>query len=104
MSDIQKLTDCKYATWDGTSAKAQKYLINKKQRVEGVGSISLSMEVVGGAIEKMAFSGDYFGSGDSDEFSREMIGCSLEPKELKEQLGSNRSEKVFCRYQSRRNA
>lgn len=96
LNDIQKLTDCKYATWDWNFGKSPKYSINKKQRIEGVGSISLSMEVVGGAIEKMAFSGDYLGSGDSDEFSREMIGCSLEPKELKERFAQIDLKKYFA--------
>ena len=95
LSEIQKLADGKYATWDWNFGKSPKYSINKKQRIEGVGSISLSMEVVNGTVEKMAFSGDYFGSGDSDEFSRKMIGCSLKPEELKERLTQIDLKKYF---------
>lgn len=95
LEGVQALTDGKYSTWDWNFGKSPKYAINKKRRIESVGRIELSMDVANGVIQKIAFSGDYFGSTDSAELSKKLIGCSLAPRDLEKQISEIDPEEYF---------
>ncbi|MGM9574895.1 MAG: lipoate--protein ligase [Oscillospiraceae bacterium] len=96
LAEIKKLRDDKYATWEWNFGNSPHYSENKKRRIEGVGSISLSMEISKGVIEKIAFSGDFFGNGDMSELTRKLCGSSLEPEALKRTLSGIDLEHYFA--------
>ncbi len=76
----------KYSTWDWNYGYSPKYSISKKRRIEGCGSIELSLNVVDGKIEEMQILGDFFGNGSLNELTQHLKGCKCKEDDLLERL------------------
>lgn len=72
---IKEIQRQRYDTWEWNFGSSPAYSINLRQRFEDCGSVEVSMDVKGGCIASIAFSGDFFGNGDLSELSEKLIGC-----------------------------
>lgn len=83
---INALRNEKYSSWEWNFGRNPQYSIKKRRYIEGVGGISISMELNGGYIEAMSIRGDYFGNRSSEELSSLLKGCRLEKEALTDRL------------------
>ncbi|MDR2056612.1 MAG: lipoate--protein ligase [Desulfovibrio sp.] len=79
---VQKLRQDVYAAWDWNYGASPAYSMVRERRVEGVGKISVHLEVKRGVIEGIAFFGDYFGAADASSLVQALIGRRRERGEL----------------------
>lgn len=86
LDKIRRLRDDKYATWEWNYGHNPEYSLTKKQRLEGVGEVSVSMELKSNRIAAMSIHGDYFGSESPDAIINALIGCKLEKRAVLQAL------------------
>lgn len=84
--EVERLRKERYSTWEWNYGTSPKYSIQKSRRVEGCGRIDLSMDVNGGVITAFSSYGDYFGSGDSTDVAKKLIGVRIEEEALRAAL------------------
>lgn len=77
----------RYSKWDWNFGASPGYSLQKSRRIEGVGSLTLHLEVEEGAIRAFAVTGDFFASEDTEALSAWMTGRRLQEDELREALG-----------------
>lgn len=82
LAAVEVLRRSRYGTWEWNFGTSPSYSIRKTRRVEGCGGIEVRMEVSGGVITAFATYGDYFGSGDTADIARVLIGRRPEEAEL----------------------
>lgn len=83
---IDKIAQERYASWEWTYGSSQALQRRNKQRIEGCGTIDVSLDSDGGIITALELHGDFFGSGDIDQLCAHLIGCRCEVSALKERL------------------
>ncbi len=83
---INALRSEKYSDWEWNFGRNPQYSIVKRRYIDGVGGISVSMELSGGCIEALSICGDYFGNKGSEELSSLLKGCRLERDALAARL------------------
>ena len=83
---VQDLKAARYDQWDWNFGASPACQIQKTRRVEGCGQIEVHMDVENGAIQRLAFYGDYFGNGDSAELARVLTGTKLNEEALRAAL------------------
>ncbi len=83
---IDKIAQERYASWEWTYGRSQALQRRNKQRIEGCGTIDVSLDSDGGIITALELHGDFFGSGDIDQLCAHLIGCRCEVSALKERL------------------
>lgn len=87
--DIQKieaLASEKYRTWDWNYGSSPKYSVIKERRFEGVGGITLCMDVENGIIKDFDIYGDYFGNGDKSNLKEILVGKQLKKDVIEDSL------------------
>lgn len=86
LAAIQQLRDGKYATWEWIYGKSPNHAIEKYRRYP-FGSVTLSMTVnLGGIIDDIQITGDFFGIEDISGLENLLIGAILKQSELMELL------------------
>lgn len=83
---VRRLQRTVYETWEWNFGESPAYSIRKERRVEGCGRLEVHMDVVKGAITRIAFFGDYFGNADSAELGRMLQDARLERESLRSSL------------------
>ena len=86
LAAARELRDRVYSRWEWNYGRSPAHSIQKERRVEGCGRLEVGMEVKGGRVEAISFSGDYFGNGDSAELAELLRGCPLNEGALAERL------------------
>lgn len=86
LEEVRRLQREVYETWVWNYGESPAYSIRKDRRVEGCGKIEVHMDVVKGAIARIAFFGDYFGNADGAELCRLLQGVRLEREALRAAL------------------
>lgn len=71
---IDKRCEEKWLNWDWVYGKSPRYSYNRDRRIEGVGTLEISLSVEGGRIENLAIFGDFFGSRPIEDIQRLLIG------------------------------
>ncbi len=74
MAAIADIKRTRYDTWDWNFGASPPYNVQKRRRVEGVGGITVSMQVENGAITAFNTHGDYFGSGNPQDVADALLG------------------------------
>lgn len=82
---IDKIAEEKFANWDWNYGKSPRYDYNADGRFEG-GTVSLTLSVDKGRIQKIRIYGDFFGKADIKDIENTLIGTRVERKELLEAL------------------
>lgn len=86
ITEVEKLADEKYRTWDWNYGASPKYSIIKEKRFDGVGGISLCMDIEDGVIKDFDMYGDYFGNGDKNNLRDLFRGKQLKKEVIEEAL------------------
>jgi lipoate-protein ligase A len=76
----------RYDTWEWNYGQSPEYSIEKRRRLEGFGTIRLSMGVEKGRITAYASDGDYFGVRPYGDVAEALRGARLEREALQQAL------------------
>ena len=82
MARVEEIRRNRYGLWEWNYGYSPRYRIKKERRVEGCGTLLVSMDAKDGRIENLEFYGDYFGNGDTAELADALRGCRLEKEAL----------------------
>lgn len=88
LDKIEQIRQSRYAQWDWNYGFSPRYRIQKECRIEGCGSLQLSMDVEKGCLKDIEFFGDFFDYGNLAELSALLRGCSIQQDHLSRQLQS----------------
>ena len=83
---IDELTNSKYKNWDWNYGKSTRYNYSRDARVEGVGTIDITLEVNEGRIEKCKIYGDFFAKGNIKDVEETLVGIRVKEEELSTSL------------------
>lgn len=83
---IEALASEKYRTWDWNYGSSPKYSVIKERRFEGVGGITVCMDVENGIIKDFDIYGDYFGNGDKSNLKEILVGKQLKKDVVEDSL------------------
>ena len=86
LSEIEKLADEKYRSWDWNFGHSPLYGFENSIRCPG-GSLRVSMDVEKGMIKRLAFSGDYMALADDEAVVAALVGLPHERGAVKKALG-----------------
>ncbi|MEI3340375.1 MAG: lipoate--protein ligase [Eubacterium sp.] len=86
LEQINMIRDSRYSLWDWNYGESPAYNVNKKRRIEGVGTIELCLNVENGRIKEFDSFGDYFGDGATRELKERLNNCPLREDEIRAQL------------------
>ena len=82
------LQKSRYATWRWNFGDSPLYAVTKRRRFPGCGALTAELEVVGGTIAAIRFSGDFFSRRPPAELADRLVGCSLQRSALAQTLSS----------------
>lgn len=100
LEKIQRLRLEKYQSMDWTFGRDRECSIIKQKRIDGVGSVCVSMELDGGILKGVNFSGDFFALEDPELLAGALIGTPLDAESLCEKMKSIRSERYIVNLTS----
>ena len=83
---VERIRRSRYASWEWTYGSAPPYEASLSRRIEGCGKVEARMNVRGGTITELEFSGDFFGNRDVRELAQKLVGCRRENAALRERL------------------
>lgn len=78
----EKYTD----NWEWNYGKSPKFDLEQSQRVEGVGTVEMKLNVKNGIISKIKIYGDFFGMGEISDVEEQLEGTKYEAKNIQEKL------------------
>ena len=82
LQKIEELRAARYNQWDWNYGFSPRYQILKEKRIEGCGTLQISMAVEKGAIRDIQFLGDFFDFGNLDVLSAKLQGCTIQKEPL----------------------
>ena len=85
IAEIKKLEAEKYGTWEWNYGFSPKYSYTNAAHF-ACGIVQLDMEIKGGVIEKVHFSGDFFGRMDAAPIENALCGVHHEESEIRKTL------------------
>ena len=74
---VRRLQEEKYRTWEWNYGYRTDYQVHREQRF-AAGLVAADMDVEGGRIRAVRFSGDFFADGDLTAFERSLAGLALD--------------------------
>ncbi len=86
LTEINKLASETYETWEWNYGFSPKHSIMKQKRFDGVGGVSISMDIKDGIIKDFNMSGDYFGNGDKEDIRKLLVGKQVKRESIEEAL------------------
>lgn len=72
---IDAIKHSRYDLWEWNYGLSPAFETGYEQRFEGVGTVEASVSVKGGRFAALAFTGDFFGSGEASELATLLLGC-----------------------------
>lgn len=75
MEAVELLRRQRYDTWEWNYGRSPTFHTGCRQRVEGCGTVEVSLSVEAGLISQIRFWGDFFGSKDPSALESALIGC-----------------------------
>ena len=92
LAKIEKLRTARYSQWDWNYGFSPRYQIVKETRIEGCGTLQISVNVEKGIIRDLQFFGDFFDYGNLEELTQLLIGCSLQYKDILSRLSVTKAD------------
>jgi len=78
MAAITRLQDEIYATWQWNFGASPQYTVQKKQRVQGCGTLDFYLDIKHGKIQAIQCFGDFFSDKPFLHLAQHLVGCSLQ--------------------------
>lgn len=105
LARVAEIQAGRYDKWDWTFGASPGYSLQKSRRIEGVGGLTVHMEVDEGIVRAFAVTGDFFSSDDTDNLAQWMVGRRLNREDLAAALAgfpigravNNMTEEEFLR-------
>ncbi|MBR5571656.1 MAG: lipoate--protein ligase [Oscillospiraceae bacterium] len=85
---IDAIAAKRYATWEWTYGHSQALELTQKRRIEGCGTVEVSLNTDGGIITALDIHGDFFGNGEISALCQALVGCRCEEDALNERLAA----------------
>lgn len=76
----------RYDTWQWNYGRSPSYTICRRQRIDGCGSLEVSLSVEKGVIGDAELFGDFFALGDIDTLLEKLRGCEYRKQAIAERL------------------
>lgn len=86
LGEICKIRDQRYSTWQWNYGNFPMYQVERRRRLEGCGTVTVSMNVLAGTIEELKITGDFLGSGAVYKLEDLLYGCPLRKEKVKTRL------------------
>ncbi len=83
---IEAIKKERYDTWDWNYGRSPAYVNTRKQRIEGCGTVEVSVSAEKGEIQALQFFGDFFALGDIEELAQKLVGTQCRRQALEEKL------------------
>ena len=77
LAQIGKLKADRYEKWEWNYGFSPRYQITKSGRIEGCGTLQISMDVDKGLLKDIEFFGDFFDYGNLESLVSALRGCSI---------------------------
>lgn len=87
--DLAKIDEIKrerYDTWEWNYGRSPAYTNTRKQRIEGCGTVEISLKADKGVIADVEFFGDFFALRETSELAEKLRGCALRREAVMERL------------------
>lgn len=94
--EVEAIRDEVYGTWEWNYGTSREYQVVKERRIDGCGKVEIHMDTDGGRISDIAFYGDYFGNGSSEELRQVLLGRRLMKEDLADALSGIRLSHFFA--------
>lgn len=95
LSNIEKLKNDKYSTWEWNYGKSPKYDFTNESRLTG-GIVEVNFNVKNGIINECKIYGDFFSKKDIKDIEKSLIGIKHEYNNLYEELSKFDINKYFA--------
>ena len=86
LEEIASIQHSRYDQWDWTYGYSPQYRINRRCRVQGCGTVEVSMDIKEGKICGLQLLGDFFGSEDIRALTARLIGCRNRGEDIRSVL------------------
>ena len=83
---VCEIRDRRYGTWKWNYGSFPMYQVERRRRIEGCGTITVSMNVLAGVIDELKLTGDFLGSGAVHKLEDILYGCPLRKEQVLERL------------------
>lgn len=74
------------ANWEWNYGKSPKFDLERSERVEGVGTVEVKLNVEKGIISDIKLYGDFFGMGEIEDVEKELLGTKYEATSIQNKL------------------
>lgn len=88
ISEIAMRKSLRYDTWEWNYGSSPEYQSTQKRRIEGCGTIEVSVTVSEGLISDLRIRGDFFGCGDLSTLAKALTNCPCHREAVAELLTS----------------
>ena len=100
LDKIEAIRQSRYALWDWNYGFSPRYKIQKERRIEGCGTLQISVNVAKGIIRDLQFFGDFFDYGNLENLAQLLIGCSLQYEDILSRLSVTKADKYIKALQN----
>ena len=88
LAAIEDIAAKRYAAWEWTYGRSPALEVTRRRRMEGCGTVEVSLSTEGSVIKALDIRGDFFGSGDIKALCDALIGCRSSSQDLHSRLDS----------------
>ena len=94
-SAVEAINSKRYGTWEWNFGRNPEYDVVKRKRIEGFGSLRITMSIEHGKIAGFSTDGDYFGNKKCDDVATALHGVRLELADIAKALNALRLEEYY---------
>lgn len=84
--EIEKFAEQYTANWEWNYGKSPDFDLERSERIEGVGTVEVKLNVENGIISDIKMYGDFFGLGEIEDVENQLRGTQYDLKSIKEAL------------------
>ena len=92
---VEAISRERYGTWEWNFGRNPEYDVIKRKRIEGFGSLRITMSVEHGKIAGFSTDGDYFGNKKCGDVAAALHGVRLELADVTEAMGALKFEEFY---------
>lgn len=89
LARIDEIKRERYDTWEWNYGRSPGYTDSRRRRIEGVGTVEVSLELKGETIRQIQFFGDFFENSDITALADALKGCPCRREALLQRLAEN---------------